>query len=221
MKAMILAAGRGERMRPLTDRIPKPLLKIGDKSLIEYHLESLSRAGIKECVINLSYRGSQISDYLGNGERWNLIIQYSNEGKHALESAGGIIQALPLLGDEPFIVLNADIWTDFDFAQLPIMPTSLAHLVMVNNPPHNPEGDFGLHEDKINNSDQNKLTYSGIGVYHPLLFIDLAPGKRPLKPLLVNAIQQNLVSGEHFLGNWSDIGTPDRLDIINRTIRGI
>lgn len=211
MKAMILAAGRGERMRPLTDSIPKPLLTVGPKSLIEYRLESLGNAGITDCIINLSYRAAQIRDYLGDGHRWNLSIHYSYEGEQPLESAGGIIQALALLGEEPFIVMSADLWTDFDLTQLPVRPDSLAHLVMVDNPQHNPAGDFSLQRDKIDNSGPNMLTYSGIGVYQPLLFSGYAPGRRQLKPVLAKAIEQNRVSGQYFHGCWSDIGTPERL----------
>jgi MurNAc alpha-1-phosphate uridylyltransferase len=218
MKAMILAAGRGERMRPLTDDIPKPLLQIGHKSLIEYRLESLRDAGISDCVINLSYRAQQIREYLGDGKRWNLKIQYSHEGEQPLESAGGIIQALPLLGNEPFILLNADIWTDFNLSLLPVKQKSLAHLVMVDNPEHNPAGDFSLHQGMLGNNGRSMLTYSGIGIYHPLLFSGYAPGKRPLKPILVNAIEQKQVSGEYYSGNWSDIGTPERLAQLNRSV---
>lgn len=211
MKAMILAAGRGERMRPLTDSIPKPLLSVGPKSLIEYRLESLGNAGITDCIINLSYRAGQIRDCLGDGRRWNLNIHYSYEGEQPLESAGGIIQALAMLGNDPFIAMNADIWTDFDLKQLPFQPDGLAHLVMVDNPQHNPAGDFSLQKNKIHNSGPNMLTYSGIGVYRPPLFSAYTPGKRKLKPVLAKAIEQGRVSGQHFHGRWFDVGTPERL----------
>ncbi|MBN1378279.1 MAG: nucleotidyltransferase family protein [Gammaproteobacteria bacterium] len=211
MKAMLLAAGRGERMRPLTDKSPKPLLKVGGKSLIEYRLESLSKAGINECVINLSYRAEQIRESLADGKRWGLSIQYSYEGEQPLESAGGIIHALPLLGDKPFILVNSDIWTDYDFNRMPAQLPGLAHLVMVDNPEHNPAGDFSLHQGIVSESGPNKLTYSGIGIYHPLLFKNYSAGKRPLRPVLVQAMRQGEISGEHYHGQWQDIGTPERL----------
>lgn len=218
MKAIILAAGRGERMRPLTDTTPKPLLKIGKFSLLEHRLQQLKQAGISECVINTAYRGKQIRDAIGNGQRYGVSIAYSNEGDEALETAGGIIQALPLLGNTCFIVVNADIWTDYNFASLPQSPAKLAHLVMVNNPSHNQNGDFSLQNGLLSNSTNNRLTYSGIGVYQSQLFQGLAPGKRPLLPLLTEAIKANNISGEHYTGLWMDIGTPERLHQVQQDL---
>ena len=219
MKAMILAAGRGERMRPLTDEIPKPLLEVHGKTLVEYRLESLRAAGIHECVINLSYKAKQIEDYLGDGNRWDMSIQYSHEGDDPLESAGGIIQALPLLGENPFVLTNADIWTDFNFQNLPAKLTDLAHLIMVNNPEHHPNGDFSLKNGTLRSTGTDRLTYSGIGIYSPLLFKNYAPGKQALKPILLQAMKQNQITGQHYSGTWFDIGTPERLEQLNQTNR--
>lgn len=209
MKAMILAAGRGERMRPLTDTCPKPLLQAGGKALIEYHIEALAAAGIEEIVINHAWLGDQIETALGGGERYGVALHYSHEAS-ALETAGGIIQALPWLG-EVFIALNADIWTDYPMARLPAEPEGLAHLVMVDNPAHNPQGDFGLRDNHVDEQHEPRLTFSGIGVYRAGLFANLAPGVRPLGPLLREAMQQGKVSGEYYSGQWRDIGTPQRL----------
>lgn len=211
MKVMILAAGKGERMRPLTEHTPKPLLSVGGQTLIEYHLQALKAAGLVDIVINLSWLGEQIVQRLGDGARFGVSIQYSQEGAIPLETAGGIIEALPLLGDAPFVVVNADIWTDYPFAQLPDSPTSLAHLVLVNNPSHHPQGDFALNDNRLANSGEQKLTYSGIGVYQPRLFSGLSCGVRPLAPLLRHAIDSSQVSGEQYRGQWWDIGTPARL----------
>ena len=211
MKAMILAAGRGERMRPLSDSTPKPLMEVGGKKLIEYRLEALRAAQVYECVINLSYRAKQIRDFLGDGKRWGVSIQYSDEGDTPLESAGGIINALPLLGDNLFILINADIWTDYNISLLPNKLAGLAHLVMVNNPQHNPEGDFYLESGMLVSKAVQKFTYSGIGVFNPTLFKNRKPGRQALKPILLNAIEQKLASGEYYRGQWSDIGTPERL----------
>ncbi len=211
MKAMILAAGRGERMRPLTDKLPKPLLEVGGKALIEYHLTALQQAGIHDVIINHAWLGDKIESFLGNGARFGLHIEYSAEIPAALETAGGIIQALPRLGTEPFIVINGDIWCDYPLQQLPSHPDGLAHLVMVANPGHNPQGDFCLVNHKLQAEGEPKLTYSGIGVYHPDLFAGLEPGIRPLAPLLKNAMTTHQVSGEFYQGRWYDIGTPERL----------
>ena len=211
MKAMILAAGRGERMRPLTDTTPKPLLEVGGKALIEYHLIALQQASIQDVIINHAWLGKQIESYLGNGERYGLRIKYSAEIPEALETAGGIIQALPWLGTEPFMVINGDIWCDYPLQQLLQSPAGLAHLVMVDNPQHNPQGDFCLINNTLQAEGEPKLTYSGIGVYHPDLFAGLEPGIRPLAPLLKNAMAANQVSGEYYQGQWYDIGTPERL----------
>ena len=211
MRAMVLAAGRGDRMRPLTDRTPKPLLEVGGKALIEYHLAALQQAGVNEVVINHAWLGEQIESRLGNGDRYGLRIEYSPEIPEALETAGGIIQALARLGTEPFIVINGDIWCDYPLQRLPHHPDGLAHLVMVDNPPHNPQGDFCLNNGSLQAEGESKLTYSGIGVYRPQLFAGLEPGIRPLAPLLRNAMAAGQVSGEHYRGRWYDIGTPERL----------
>jgi MurNAc alpha-1-phosphate uridylyltransferase len=211
MRAMLLAAGRGERMRPLTDNTPKPLLEVGGKALIEYHLAALQQAGVHDVIINHAWLGEQIESRLGNGDQYGLRIEYSPEIPAALETAGGIIQALPRLGSEPFIVINGDIWCDYPLQQLPSHLNGLAHLVMVANPLHNPQGDFCLINGCLQPEGESKLTYSGIGVYHPQLFAGLEPGIRPLAPLLKNAMAAGQVSGEHYRGRWYDIGTPERL----------
>lgn len=210
MKALILAAGRGERMRPLTETTPKPLLRVGGQCLIEYHLHALASAGVLEIVINHSWLGQQIVDYLGDGQRYGVHIAYSAEGDPPLETAGGIIQALPLLGDAPFILVNGDIWTDYDFSHLPRTPAGKAHLVLVDNPLHHREGDFALNSHLLKNRG-DKLTYSGIGIYSPALFAGLPTGVRPLAPLLRTAIDRGEISGEWYRGQWWDIGTPERL----------
>ena len=217
MKAMILAAGRGERMRPLTDTTPKPLLKVGGRPLIEYHLENIRRAGITDVVINHAWLGEQIENSLGGGDRYGLNIQYSREGE-ALETAGGIQKALPLLGEEPFIALNGDIWTDFSLSELPKEPTGLAHLVVVNNPSQHPEGDFMLQDGMLLPEGEHCLTFSGIGLYRPELFAGLKPGKAPLAPLLREALAKRQVSGEHHPGLWFDIGTPERLQALDEML---
>jgi len=213
VKAMILAAGRGERMRPLTDRVPKPLLPVAGKPLIVHHLEALSRAGFGEVVINLSWLGEQIRDLLGDGGGFGLSIAYSEEPE-ALDTAGGILQALPRLG-ERFVVVNADIYTDYDFTRLR-RADSPAHLVLVENPVHHPEGDFSLEGSKVGNLDSPRYTFSGIAQYRREFFAGLAAGKLALAPLLRKAAGQGRVSGELFAGDWTDIGTPERLDTLNR-----
>ncbi|MGR8929688.1 MAG: N-acetylmuramate alpha-1-phosphate uridylyltransferase MurU [Gammaproteobacteria bacterium] len=213
MRAMILAAGRGERMRPLTDSTPKPLLKVGGKALIEYSLENLAAAGFSDVVINVAYLGRQIMDYCGDGSRWGVDIRYSNEGETALETAGGIAKALPLLGGAPFLVINADIVCDYPLAELPGKHIELAHLILIDNPPHHPRGDFSLQANGlIAEQDEDKLTFSGIGVYHPALFADLLVGEPvKLRPVLSQAMLHGRVTGEYYKGLWLDIGTPDRL----------
>jgi len=215
MFAMILAAGRGERMRPLTDKFPKPLLEIAGKPFIIYQIEALVSAGIEKIVINTGHLGGQIRDRLGSGDKFGVPIHYSDEGDELLETAGGIIKALPLLGDAPFIVTNADIYTDFDYRSLPRQLDSDAHLVLVNNPPHNPEGDFVFENGQILGEGTEKLTYSGIGLYHPRFFKNCNLGRQPLAPLLLQSAQSNKLSGQHFNGYWSDVGTPERLEEIN------
>ncbi len=217
MRAMILAAGRGERMRPLTDTTPKPLLEVGGKRLIEYHILALREAGVRELVINHAYLGEQIEQTLGDGSRYDVSIRYSAEGE-ALETAGGIQRALPLLGDAPFIVVNGDIFTDFPFAGLPREPQGCAHLVLVNNPPHNPAGDFALKAGQVRDEGDERLTFSGIGIYRPELFAALEPGRAPLAPLLRQAMARDEVSGEVYQGEWLDIGTPQRLQELDRRL---
>ncbi len=215
MFAMILAAGQGERMRPLTDKVPKPLLEIAGKALIIYQIEALVTAGTEKIVINTGHLGGQIQDSLGTGEFFGVQIHYSVEGDEPLETAGGIIKALPMLGDDPFIVTNADIYTDFDYRSLPRHLDSDAHLVLVNNPPHNPSGDFAFENGRLSEEGLHKLTFSGIGLYHPRFFKSCNPGRYPLAPLLHQSARANRLSGQHFKGHWNDIGTPERLEEIN------
>ena len=210
MKAMILAAGRGERMRPLTDHTPKPLLPAGGRPLIEHLIVALVEAGITELVINHAHLGEQVEATLGDGSRWAASIRYSPEGE-ALETAGGIHRALPLLGDDPFLVVNGDIATDFPFATLLDRPIDLAHLVLVPNPEHHPRGDFGLQDGKAMDGGEIRYTFGGIGVYRPELFKDCVPGRFPLAPLLRSAMTLGSVSGELHQGMWMDIGTMERL----------
>ncbi|MDH5394834.1 MAG: nucleotidyltransferase family protein, partial [Gammaproteobacteria bacterium] len=210
--------GRGERMRPLTDQLPKPLLSVGGKSLIEYHLEKLKAANITEVVINHAWLGEKIELALGDGSRYGLRIQYSAEGE-ALETAGGIVKALSLLGDEAFIVINGDIFCDYEIKNLPSVLSGLAHLVLVKNPLHHPQGDFVLTDSRhVVESGSEKLTFSGIGVYHPDLFKDFQPGKRALAPVLRDAMQHQQVTGEYYQGIWHDIGTPERLNELDKSL---
>lgn len=218
MKAMILAAGRGERMRPLTDATPKPLLRIGGQTLIEHHIHALTQGGITELVINHAHLGEQIVKALGDGDAYGVSIQYSPEPDAALETGGGVYNALPLLGDAPFVVVNADIWTDYRFDGLPQTPAGMAHLVMVDNPEHHPGGDFSLSNDQLSQQGPHMLTFSGIGVYRPALFADCTPGAFPLGPLLRAAMDREEVSGEQYTGRWFDIGTPERLDAVNDVV---
>lgn len=217
--AMILAAGRGERMRPLTDSVPKPLLQVHQKTLIQYHLENLKRAGVERVVINHSWLGEQIVDKIGSGEELGLEILYSHEPT-ALETAGGIIQALPLLcpneQTQSFWVVNGDVFTDFDFALLPVdLGEQLAHLVMVDNPSHNPTGDFSLQGGLLGNNAEGKLTFSGIAAYHKSFFSDMQAEVRPLAPLFFECIEQMRLGGQKHSGFWSDVGTPERLQLLN------
>lgn len=222
MIAMVLAAGRGERMRPLTDHTPKPLLQAGRHRLIEYHLQALVHAGVEQVVINHAHLGDQIEAFLGDGSRYGTRIFYSAEGR-ALETGGGIRHALPLLGDGTFVVVNGDIWTDFDFSRLNNLPDSddLAHLVLVDNPPHHPGGDFALTDGRVQAEGADRLTFSGIGAYRASLFRDRAEGAFPLAPLLREAMDAGRVSGEHHRGRWLDIGTPQRLADLDRRLRDV
>lgn len=213
MKAMILAAGRGERMRPLTDITPKPLLEVGGKPLIVWQIEKLSRAGFTEIIINIAHLGYKIPLAVGDGSRWGITIVYSDEQKEgALESAGGIIKALPLLGDEPFLVVNGDVWSDYSFDAEYDLIGDLAHLVLVPNPEHNPKGDFALQNSRVLNEGKPKYTFSGIGYYKAELFKDREYGKHALAPLLREEMEKGRVSGELYKGEWQDIGTPERLN---------
>ncbi|WP_252732152.1 N-acetylmuramate alpha-1-phosphate uridylyltransferase MurU [Paraglaciecola arctica] len=220
--AMILAAGRGERMRPLTDKVPKPLLKVKGKALIEYHLEALSRAGYRRVVINHAWLGEQIETVLGKGERFGLEILYSAETQ-ALETAGGIKQALPLLcpddENEFFTVVNGDIFTDFDFTTLPsqLVDKVEAHLVMVDNPSHNPQGDFCFSGGKLHPNHGRKLTCSGIAVYSKHFFEDCTSGVNRLAPMWREAADKETIMAQYFSGQWTDVGTPQRLDELNKT----
>ncbi|MNM54341.1 D-glycero-alpha-D-manno-heptose 1-phosphate guanylyltransferase [compost metagenome] len=212
MKAMILAAGKGERMRPLTLTTPKPLVRAGGVPLIEYHLRALAAAGFTDIVINHAWLGQQIEDYLGDGSRYGVSIQYSAEGE-PLETGGGIFHALPLLGDEAFVVVNGDIWTDYDFSVLHQPINGLAHLVLVSNPPHHPAGDFSLVETRVLDGQPGAgtLTYSGIAVLHPQLFDGCTEGAFKLAPLLRKAMADGQVTGEQLRGHWVDVGTHERL----------
>jgi MurNAc alpha-1-phosphate uridylyltransferase len=221
MKAMILAAGRGVRMRPLTDTTPKSLLVVGGKPLIAWQLEKLARAGFAEAVINHAHLGPMIETALGDGSRFGVSIRYSPESE-ALETAGGIAQALPLLGAEPFLVINADIYTDYDLSALAGLQLrdALAHLVLVDNPPQHPGGDFALKAGSVRERGMDMLTFSGIGVYAPRLFSGIPPkAKVPLAPLLRKAMRANRVSGEHYRGDWHDIGTAERLRALDKRLR--
>lgn len=220
MKAMILAAGKGERMRPLTLRTPKPLLPVAGIPLIEYHLQALAKAGVEEVVINHAWLGQQIEDALGDGSRFGVGIRYSAEGE-PLETAGGILKALPLLGSEPFVLVNGDVFTDYDFNTLRAPLKGLAHLVLVDNPEHHPDGDFALYEGevRVQAHGQLRLTYSGIAVLHPQLFDGCPPGPHKLAPLYRDAMALGQVSGEHFQGLWVDVGTHERLAEAERLLK--
>jgi N-acetyl-alpha-D-muramate 1-phosphate uridylyltransferase len=211
MKAMLLAAGRGERMRPLTDTLPKPLLPLGGRPLIAWHLSALARAGVREVVINLSWLGEQLRARLGDGAQFGVRIHYSEEGPVPLETGGGIFRALPLLGPEPFLVVNSDIWTDIDFAQLTITAEALAQLVLVRNPPQHPRGDFALDGPLVVERESGRYTYTGVGVYRPELFAGCSDGRFPLLPLLKRAIAARRLRGQVHTGVWDDAGTPERL----------
>ena len=211
MKAMVLAAGRGERMRPITDTVPKPLVRVGGRPLIAWHLAALARAGVREVVINLSWLGEQLRTALGAGADFGLRITYSEEGPVALETGGGIFRALPLLGPEPFLVLSGDIWTDIDLGGVQLEPEAQAHLVLIPNPPHHPRGDFGLEGNVVVQRDSERLTYANVGIYRPEFFAGCAAGRFPLLEPLNRAIAAHLVRGEVHRGAWSDVGTPERL----------
>jgi MurNAc alpha-1-phosphate uridylyltransferase len=233
MRALIFAAGLGTRMRPLTDHTPKPLLEAAGKPLIAWHLEKLSALGIREVVINTAHLGARFPQLLGNGAHWGLRLHYAYEGEVPLETGGGMLNALDQLGDAPFLAINGDIWTDFDFATLPAAPRDQAHLVLVDNPEHHPHGDFrldvhgGLHDDEAG----PRLTFAGIGLYRPQLLEhwravvgDTQGARRQppafgLAPLLRAAMSAGRVDGQHHGGRWTDVGTPQRLEMLDKTLR--
>ncbi|KIM03931.1 MAG: mannose-1-phosphate guanylyltransferase [Sulfurovum sp. AS07-7] len=217
-KAMILAAGRGERMRPLTDTMPKPLLEVGGKPLIVWHIEKLVNAGFKEIIINIAHLGYKIPEALGDGSKWGVKLHFSDEqNEGALESAGGIVKALPLLGNEPFLVVNGDVWCDYEFDKdFKLEDGILAHLILVPNPPHNEKGDFCLKEGMVSEVGNKRFTFSGIGYYSPNLFRWLEYGRRALGEVLRDTMKHDAVSGELYNGSWRDIGTPERLEEINK-----
>jgi len=218
-KAMILAAGRGERMRPLTDHTPKALLPIGGKPLIVWHIERLATAGFTELVINHAYLGQKIEEALGDGDRWGVRIRYSAEGEgNALETGGGIYNALPLLGDKPFLVINSDVFSDLDYASLNLPGHCLASLVLVDNPSHHLPGDFLLSDGQVSDGDGDRLTFAGIGIYRPSLFEGCQAGAFPLAPLLRRAMTAGKVCGIHYTGRWTDVGTPERYRLLNERI---
>jgi len=223
VKALVLAAGRGERMRPLTDTVPKPLLPVAGRPLIAYHLEALARAGIRDVVINLAWLGDRLRAALGDGARYGVRIRYSDEGAEALETGGGIFNALPQLGPGSFVVVNGDTWTDFDFRELTLEPDvdggAVARLVLVRNPAHHPQGDFGLEGDVVVERATERLTFSGIGIYRPEFFAGCGPGKFPLLPLLQRAIAAGSVRGELYRGEWWDVGSPERLRALDMRLR--
>lgn len=221
---MLLAAGRGERMRPLTDHTPKPLLTVGGKALIEHHLECLAQQGFRQVVINLAWLGDQITAALSDGKRYGLRIRYSNEqATGALETAGGIRQALPMLTSDPFLVINGDIWTDLDFREVLRPLSGNGRLVMVPNPEHHPNGDFYLDRDGHLRADaaggNQRLTFSGIALYRKSLFSALPEGKRPLAPILRQQISEGMLEAFVYQGNWTDVGTPDRLATLQSQVK--
>ena len=218
MKAMILAAGRGERMRPLTDHTPKPLLEAAGRALLDYPLTRLAQAGIDEVVINLAWHGRQIRDYVGDGSRWGLQVQFSDEGPQALGTGGGIRHALPLLGAAPFWLVNGDVFSDYPLRLRGLDAGALAHLVMVPNPEHHARGDFALTAGRVHCDDGPRFTYSGLAVLHPDIVSELAPGRFPLGPLLIDAAGQGRVTGELYEGLWTDVGTPARLAELERVL---
>jgi N-acetyl-alpha-D-muramate 1-phosphate uridylyltransferase len=216
---MILAAGRGSRMRPLTDHTPKPLLKAGGQALIEYHLSALATAGVDHVVINLAHLGTMIRERLGDGRRFELDIRYSDEGERALETGGGILKALPLLGRGVFLVVNGDIWCDYPFKPRTLGRDDLAHLVLIDNPPHHPQGDFFIDDARLSLKRGARLTFGGIGYYRPALFAGCKPGAFPLAPLLWKAAAHGRISAEHYQGAWFDIGTHERLQALRAWLK--
>lgn len=232
MRALILAAGRGERMRPLTLDTPKPLLEAGGKPLIAWHIEKLAAMGVRDIVVNTAHLAERFPAVLGDGSRWNVRLHWSYEGEEPLETGGGMLHALPLLGRDAFVLVNGDVWSDVDFASLPREPVGLAHLLMVDRPPEKPRGDFDLDADGLLHADgERTLTYSGIGVYRPQLLdhwrevigntdgAARTPPQFPLAPLLRAAMAHAAVTGQHHRGRWTDVGTPDRLGALDAQLR--
>jgi N-acetyl-alpha-D-muramate 1-phosphate uridylyltransferase len=222
MRAMILAAGRGERMRPLTDTMPKPLLKVGGKALIEYHIEALAAAGIREIVINLAWKGALLREQLGDGRQFSVALQYSDEGDVALETGGGVFNALPLLGSEPFIVVSGDVWSAFPYRTLVtcLAAQDMAHFVLVPNPEFHARGDFCLNGKRITEADGPRYTYANIGVFRPEFFEVCSAGQFPLVPIMRRWIKQGRVSGELYEGAWRNVGTPQQLEELDREMKG-
>ena len=219
MKAMLLAAGRGERLRPLTDDLPKPLVKANGKALIEYHLENLHKSGINEVVINTCWKGEKLVEYLGNGRRYGVNISYRHEST-ALETAGGVANALDLLGDHPFLLISADIWCNADLSSLiENAGQQLAHIMLVENPAHHPDGDFSLQGDFVLPKTTNSFTYSGVGIYSPDLFRNLPKGAVPLLTVLMAAMARKQITGKVHDGSWFDIGTTERLAALQKFLR--
>ena len=223
MRAMVLAAGRGERMRPITDTLPKPLVPVAGKPLIAYHLERLASVGIIDVVVNLSWLGEKIRAVLGDGRDYGVSITYSDEGPVPLETGGGIFEALPLLGPEPFLVVNGDTWSDIDYGRLALGDSANGRIVLVANPTHNLRGDFGVDGDVVVDREiareVDRFTYSGVGVYRPEFFVGCSPGKFPMLPLLKRAIAARLLRGEVHRGEWCDVGTPERLAALDAELR--
>lgn len=216
---MVLAAGRGERLRPITDTVPKPLVPVAGKPLIVFHLEALVRVGVRDVVINLSWLGDRLRAALGDGSRFGVRITYSDEGPVALETGGGIFAALPFLGPDPFLVVNGDVWTDIDLGRLRLDAEALARIMMVPNPVQHARGDFGLEGENVVERDSNRFTYSGIGLYRPEFFAGCEPGRFPLVPLLKRAISEGRLRGELHEGEWCDVGTPERLRDLDARVR--
>ncbi len=215
MRALIFAAGKGERMRPLTTHTPKALLEVRGEPLIAWHLSALARAGVVEVVINTGWLGEQLPQRLGDGSSYGVRIAWSHEGPEPLETGGGMRRALPLLGAAPFIATNADVYTDFDYARLTTLEPALAHLVLIDNPQHHPRGDFVLRNGRCGVCGAPRLTFAGIGVYHPALIECHPQGRYGLAPILREAMDFGVVTGEHFTGAWTDVGTPERLALLN------
>ena len=217
---MVLAAGRGERLRPLTDTVPKPLIDVAGEPLAVHHLRALAAAGVRDVVMNVSWLGDAIEAALGDGSPWGIRLRYSREPWPPLDTGGGICNALPLLGPRPFLLVNGDVWTDLTLASLALEPGALAHLVLVPNPEHNPTGDFCLEDGRVLAAGEARLTYSGIAVLHPDLFAGTGPGRFPLAPLLTAAAGAGRVTGRLHEGQWTDVGTPERLQALREQLVG-